>query len=232
MTPQKTRLTLFMLLAFVYASGQTIIPKAGVSVSTITGKYRAQVENQMGFTFGIAMNFTLSDRFSVQPEINFIQKGFTYSYTESNGWETRHDKSNVHINYIELPVLIKFRFGNKNKFFINGGPSLGYGAGGKSKLRISSRGSGVYDDWAFNQQVKFGHRSGTFSMMSSGDELYFDNRLDFGLQAGAGMVIIESIMIELRYSHGLTYLEDKDPINHTTTRNKVIQLTVGMPISK
>jgi hypothetical protein len=231
MNPQKTTVTVLMLLVCIYSSGQTLIPKAGVSFSTITGERAAEIEKQAGFTLGLAVNFALSHRLSMQPELNFIQKGFVYRYRVENGPATRRDKANVHINYIEMPVLIKFAFGDKNRFFINGGPSLGIGMGGASHLKISSRGSGVYDDWAYTQKVKFGHRPGKFSVINSPDELYFDNRLDFGLQVGGGMIVVERIMIELRYTYGLSYLDDKDPDNRTTTQNRVLQLTLGMPVN-
>ncbi len=81
-------------------------------------------------TAGIVAAFQLSDKFAIQPELYYIQKGYKSEITVLN--ETVDFKSTL--NYIELPLLFKGRFGpGPLKFNAMLGPSFGYGFNGKSK---------------------------------------------------------------------------------------------------
>lgn len=84
-----------------------------------------------GGTAGVTAEFGITDWFAVQPEINWTQKGFNFD----EGID--FDLGNLPIeagadvvfrtNYLELPVLGKFKFGNDVvKGYVAAGPQVGY----------------------------------------------------------------------------------------------------------
>jgi dTDP-4-dehydrorhamnose reductase len=92
----------------------------------------------------------------------FHQKGFKYKYKEP-GYE---DEATYNLNYIELPILAKVKFG---KFHAEAGPSFGYGIGGKYKGTYTDQGqSEDYDG-----KIKFGKEPDN----SNFDDHYIDNAL-------------------------------------------------------
>lgn len=76
-----------------------------------------------GITLGVASNFMLGETFSIAPELNFSQRGFT--------WEGDIINSEVRQNYLELPVLFRLTFGETLQGYANAGPVVSYWLGGK-----------------------------------------------------------------------------------------------------
>lgn len=106
-------------------------------------------------------------------------------------------------NYLELPLLLKVNFGTEQiKAFANAGPSFAYWLGGKFKQG--------------DNEVDIDFDDGNY------------NRLDIGLQFGAGVGIEAgpgAVTLEARYGIGLTdYTEDVD------TKNRVIAVMLGYAI--
>jgi hypothetical protein len=195
------------LVSFTFS--QSIIPKAGVSLAKLGGSdvESGEAKFNLGFTFGCGFNVELGDGpFSVQPELNYIQKGFKNDQT-INGTEVN---TKWKISYIELPVLVKASFGEATKFYLNAGPSIAVGLGGKVKVK----GNGMSAD----VDIKFGDSD-------SEEVVYIEKRMDFGLQFGGGVIIAEKVMIDVRYGLGLSPLfEDVSVTNNT------LQFTVGIPL--
>src|SRR5690242_10651190 len=150
---RKTIQTVLLVIGTVVATqAQTIIPKVGLSLATTTasGVQEDGVTNtvgaQPGFTLGAGYNISIGTLgksiFSLQPELTFVQKGFS---AESKGefydgeaiYEFSADQ-NFKINYLEIPVLAKLEFGSdKARFFAYAGPSLGLALGGKMKAEVT-----------------------------------------------------------------------------------------------
>lgn len=92
-----------------------IIPKIGVNFSkqnieNLGGeKMRTRIQGGVGFKFN-----TNIQNFSIQPELNYIGKGTRLK----NG----NVKSDLDLNYLEIPVLAKYSFG---PVYVNAGPSIG-----------------------------------------------------------------------------------------------------------
>jgi hypothetical protein len=206
--------------AGVHAQGPSIIPKAGLTISKMAVKDDEGMKSKLGFTLGVGLNMPLGEGpISIQPELNFIQKGLKGESTEA-GVATEITET---INYLEIPFLVKATFGEATKFYVNAGPSVGFGLGGKYKYKGSIGGvSGEVDG-----KIKFGDGE-------EDDVAYYDNSTDIGLQLGAGVVIAEKIVIDLRYGLGMTSLmdtpdgEDKEDY---MMKNRVFQFTVGIPLS-
>ncbi|MEO7988131.1 MAG: porin family protein [Chryseolinea sp.] len=169
---------------------------------------------------GVAAEIPLVGKMlALQPELLFHQKGFK-SEDPGDG-EYKEEDSNT-LNYLELPVLVKVKFG---KFYAIAGPSFAYGIGGKSKTTYHDLIAGTTTK--STDKIKFGKEPDNYQ----GDDIYVDNAFDIGVQAGVGMKI-SVIVIDLRYGIGMTNLLDKpsgSPYDYKS-KNGSLQLTVGVPI--
>ena len=204
---------LFFTVAFAslasFAFSQSIIPKAGVSLAKVGGSDVEDAKFNLGFTLGCGFNLPLgTGPISVQPELNYIQKGFK-SEMDFDGTvlDTRWK-----VGYLELPVLVKASFGEATKFYLNAGPSIAMGLGGK--MKVKSNGMSVDVD------IKFGDND------FSEDAVYIEKRMDFGVQFGGGVIIAEKVMIDVRYGLGLSSLYED-----VTVTNNTLQFTVGVPLN-
>ncbi len=223
---KKLTLTAGLLLALTTAFAQTLIPRAGVTFSG--SSYRpnadfAQTSTQqpmVGFTAGVGYDIFINDRFSVVPEINFVQKGMNVSEVDyPDGYEYKLN-SEYKLNYLEVPVLVKLKFGGVTKFYVNAGPSVALGLGGTYKFRSTFGGLPLNED--VNSKIKFADKPTDYD----GNNVYIDNRIDAGIQVGAGAVLFGKVNIDVRYTTGVTNL-----INDTDFKNRVIAISLGVPLN-
>jgi hypothetical protein len=86
---------------------------------------------------------------------------------------------------------------------------------------------GVTNSEEGDRKIKFGEMPSN----GQGDEMYIDNGLDIGGQAGGGVLMANRIVVEFRYSYGLTDLYDENPdIEDNTSKNYGFQLIVAVPL--
>lgn len=121
-----------------------------------------------GARAGVAADITIYDggmsRISIQPGVDFAMKGYK-PVADSKG----KDGITTSLYYVDIPVLANFGFdlGNDLGVFVNAGPYLGVGVGGKTSVK-----------------------GGNASLNLNGnpfDKDGFFNRLDWGAQVGAGV---------------------------------------------
>ena len=105
------------------AQGVRIGLKGGASYSTVVGQNVVGAAYKWGFHGGILLNFKLNDRFSLQPEVLYSQKG------------TREDNSStrINLNYVDLPVMLRVAPGIGG-LFLEAGPQVGYLAGSDASI--------------------------------------------------------------------------------------------------
>lgn len=212
-----------LVLLSIIAKAQTLIPKFGAAVSTISYNQLAadglDVQNKIGIVGGVGLEFMLGGKMALQPELLFHQKGWKSSITDTDFNMTQ--QSTVTINYLEIPILVKVKFGS---FYVNAGPSVALGLGGKYTLKESGTYNGTFD-W----NIKFGNTLNT-SDYEKVDAVYINNNIDVGLQVGGGYVVANKIMIDLRYGFGLTNIMDKNDLKDNKSKLRSFQVTVGVPI--
>ena len=194
--------------------------KAGVNIATMAeeGKdvTRNDIENKsiVGAVLGIAYEMNVAGIFSIQPELLYSQSGGSNSYTLLGAYT----KTKYKINYLELPVLAKLKFGNKNGngvgIHIAAGPWLGYALNGhySSKTTLGETVISEVDrDYSFDNQ---------------------DNakRTNYGFIAAAG-VSSGHLVFDLRYNFGINNLLDNDADNgndnNPVLQTRGIALTLG-----
>jgi hypothetical protein len=108
------------------AQGARFGLKAGASYTSVVGQNVAGASHKWGFHGGVLVNFKLNDRFSLQPEVLYSQKG-----TKGDGSRNR-----INLRYVDLPVLLRAGTG-LGGLFVEVGPQLGYLAA--SDARLDSR---------------------------------------------------------------------------------------------
>jgi hypothetical protein len=229
----------YLSFVFLFATGlsycQTIIPKAGISISNVStssiesGFISIKPKSTIGFTGGIGINFPINDKFSVQPELLFTQKGSrikqetSFSIFGSSAFFKADAKATI--SYLEIPVLAKVTFGDDLKYYINAGPSVSIGLGGKYSYEFTvSDGSNPPETEKDSGSIKFGESSDPDQSIG-----YIKKRVDIGIQIGGGVIIAQKLIIDLRYGMGFTNI-NSDSSDSGKAQNRSFQITVGMPI--
>jgi hypothetical protein len=224
---------LFIITTVTVSQAQTLIPKVGLTISTLAIEESNDPENQYsvssntGFTFGVGYNFPVANlgqvAFSLQPEATYIQKGFkgktTGEFVIGEQYYQVHATSSETINYFEIPILAKFEYGNdKLKVALYTGPSIGFGLGGKYKTTNAvDTGEGIEH---YDSEGKIIFYNG-----NEENRVELDHNVDFGIQGGASFTFFNHVALDVRYGKGLTNLNHGDK-----SRNNVLQFTIGVPI--
>jgi Outer membrane protein beta-barrel domain len=125
---------------------------------------------------GFLLEFNLNDKFALQPELNYIQKGYKTGVVIEN---VTRDVKTV-LNYVELPFLVKGKFGpGRVKFNALVGPSFGYAFNGKLKSDIADADIDFKD--AEVKRWDIGAVLGVGASMDAGPgALFLDARLGWG----------------------------------------------------
>jgi len=208
---------IFSLLVIVLLTtpnyGQvSIAPTMGLTYSSRTGWYNGNEASPeqnnkfiLGFTGGVAVNIELSKMISLQTEFLWIQKGMItasmYPFFIDFGQNFKGGDLKIIYNFLEIPLLIKFSFGNDIKYFVETGPYVSYAINGKYKYEPYS----YFDGTESSGKINF--EEFTFENIQDGrphDPKYF-NQLDVGIYIGGGIgkkVGPGTLLIDLRYGFG------------------------------
>jgi hypothetical protein len=156
-----------------------------------------------GFVGGVGADFNINERFAIQPEILFHQKGWK-DVVNANSAGVIKDKFTL--NYLEVPIAVKYKI---KSFYLSGGAWVAYGLGGKMEQTQMS--------WTpplrLEKDVLFG--KGGY------------RRWDGGAQISFGAKIKNMFTAELRYGRSFVNFKEVDNSNNDKTKNVSLQLTVG-----
>ena len=154
---------------------------------------------KLGFAGGVFINKSFGKVFSIQPELNYMQQGFSVT----NGIDTEILNNQA----VNLPILLKMAIGGENfKVFVNGGPYAGFLLKSEKKIDL------------FGQKV-----TNLVDFATDATKEISTNRVDYGVQAGAGLQFNiggPKLEIEGRYNYGLA-----DPMNYAGTKPSYIGQT-------
>ena len=158
--------------------------KGGLGSSDISGSSGAKTA-RVGLQVGGVLTQKISDNFSMQYEAIYSQKGIAQTAAFS-GVEM---KAETNIDYLEIPVLAKYKV--MDKVSIYGGGYAGLALSKKLKITVSS----------VSGEADLGNQA---------------NDLDYGLILGGQMRITDKIIVDARYNLGLTkVLKSGDNKNST-----------------
>ncbi|WP_460974967.1 porin family protein [Spirosoma knui] len=164
----------------------------------------AKAQYAPGVTAGLVINYAFDKSFSIQPEVSYTQLGSQYK----GNFRGQELKIGSTINVVEVPVLLKYSFGDFShgiQLFVNAGPFIYYGLSAQTKTTV-----GTQSD---TQKTTFDKNT--------------DGRLIYGVAAGVGAsapIGPGSLLVEARFNYGLgsnaKNASDDD-------KTKVVTLSVG-----
>jgi hypothetical protein len=167
-------------------------------------------QSGLGFSAGISAQFHVNKHWSVVTDINFERKG-THSdgvLTDNLGEVIGTFRCKQQFDYLALPVLVRYHFGEQIQFFVNAGPFVGY---------------------LLHQNNKIS--SDLFGLTSYSSKADF-NPLDAGVSAGFGMTAHFnskfSYAIELRNNLGIYNISALPVINNEKVQTNSLNLSVSL----
>jgi len=152
-------------------------------------------KSKTGFTAGIITDIPLGKSISLQPALQYTQKGGVEKET-FDGYEY---KSTVSLNYLELPVNLVYKTNSAHtKFYFGAGPSIALGLSGNAKMESGGESEST--------KINFGSEED--------DDL---KGLDLGANILAGLMFKSGVSVSVNYNMGLSNLfigGDKDNYLH------------------
>lgn len=101
--------------------------KAGGNLTTFTGSSNSNYSSwstQAGWNAGIFTNFMLGNHFSISPEVLYSKAGAKITTTSSQNNVNFNSTSNLHVDYLMVPVMAKYRF--TGGLYIETGPEISF----------------------------------------------------------------------------------------------------------
>ncbi|MDQ3419888.1 MAG: PorT family protein [Acidobacteriota bacterium] len=179
--------------------------KAGVNVASVvfdgdpSGGYN---ERRVGFLAGGFAVLPVSGPVAVQIEALFSQKGAKISV------EDESLEATLELDYLDVPVMLRVQgpvLGN-NRLHFFGGPSVAFRTGSRSKLSDQS----------------FEFAQGSIDNIEDSIEPF-----DLGIVAGAGLDIGRRVVVDARYSWGLSTI-NKDTSAGIEMKNRLFSIMAGV----
>jgi hypothetical protein len=178
--------------------------KGGVNLATIPALADAVDEPDLDTTWrtGIALGgfvaFAVGERFDIQPEVLYVQKGIRFE----GSMGPFGGESTVELDYIEVPVLAVFRFAadRGSTGYVFGGPAFAFNTG----ARVST--SGIDEEPEIDDMIK-----------DSEFSLVFGGGVSFG-----------RLLAEARWTEGLTAIDDAGTLLDEEVRNRAVTFLFGV----
>ncbi|WP_077919505.1 porin family protein [Spirosoma sp. 209] len=183
------------------------------------GSFTPDFHPSPGPTGAIFLDFPISERVSIRPEIAYVQKGFMVK----EGFElnlggfplTVGARIAYQTQTMEMPLLAKVNLtdGPVQPYFI-AGPAISYTLDG----RVRTRGTALITTQPIDVDVNYGSMLNRWDVGAVGG-------LGLAMDAGAGKFFIEG-----RYTHGFTR-QVQVPVVNVNVRNRGVAVSVGYSIS-
>jgi hypothetical protein len=168
---------------------------------------------------GINVEYLIKEKLSLKLDLNYERKSQkadnTLEIFDYNGSSKVYNfTSKKNYDYLVLPIMIKYSFTNRNSFFINGGPYIGY----LLKSNITNDLGNI--DGVINEPF---------------ETTKYNNRTDFGLSIGIGknfeLKENNSIFIEIRENLGLTNTSKNTVLGNGTVKTNSLNLIIGYSLN-
>ncbi|MBF9255190.1 PorT family protein [Pontibacter sp. 172403-2] len=178
--------------------------KAGGGFSKAAGDGSDQMQHLAGMQAGLLLSYEFVSRLAVQAELNYNQKGFTYSEYAADASSDEYLSGDMRLHYLELPLLLKIQ---KGGLFAEAGPYVGYLLNKDSDVhRFSS--SGIVPE-----PVDLGPEPVSINDF---------NRWDYGYAAGIGLIMDNGFFLSIRNTGGFRSFSKA-----LDQKNQVWQISVG-----
>ncbi|MEO7977716.1 porin family protein [Flavobacterium sp.] len=218
------RLTLLMTLS-TYSQNSKIKFgfQGGLNYSNFRGYTIPSSFNQFysespafAYLFGVNFEYKIQGKLGLKLELNYERK----SQKADQSIELREnfdDPSQIYnftsrknYDYLILPILLKYNFTNKNSFYLNGGPFIGYLL--KSKITNDLNAPGINSD----------------DVDTTKDNKKTDVGISLGLGKNFDLGENKTINVEIRENLGLANTNKKPLWNGGNAKTNSINLIVGI----
>ncbi|MBL7818089.1 MAG: PorT family protein [Saprospiraceae bacterium] len=217
-------LVLFSCASFATISAQTFSlgGKVGYNWNNVAAPaFNGTIDfkNMTNTNFGLVAQIGLTDNFSIQPELNYLQKGFRINegtdLTLFNVPVPVGVNAVTAIKYVEMPLLAKYKFRSEGASgYVFAGPSVGYALSGNLETHA---------------QVIIDFKVGTTPINLDAVDY---KRLEVGGVVGAGFEVPignAKLFGEARYTHGFNQVYTV-PVVGAEVKNKGFGVSAGFAI--
>lgn len=196
---------------------------SNINQSDVVDAVTPELDNLTAFSIAGFMEFPLTSAITFQPELAYTVKGFSLAQGADidlfGAPLPVGVTAKTSFDYLELPLLMKARFGNEQaEFFLLAGPSVGYALGGQVKTQAT----GLLDLNLTKTNVNL-------------DAINY-KRFEFAGIVGAGFAFdagFGKFIIDGRYQHGFTQLYDIPLVGeNVTNRGFAVNAGFAFPINR
>ena len=149
----------------------------GVNIATFDAE-NDEISSRVLWGAGFILSYDLNENFSLQTEPMYLKKGGIREQQDDD------PKLTLSQDYIEIPILLNFGYGEKSKFHLVAGPTFGFTISSELEADISG-------------------------IMFEADIIDLTESIDVGLCFGGGFsteISPGSLFLEVKYNMGLTNL--------------------------
>jgi hypothetical protein len=171
--------------------------KAGVNINRITGQSYKSGFNY-NYQLGGFLQFNFSNRFGLQPEVNFVQSSSEFTNDATDIYDDIFrggGQKKAKLNYLEVPLLLNINVGESKHVKLQFGPAFG--------ARLSE----------------------TVDSLKTGGNIYTAS--DWSAIGGL-WIQLPLVNIGARYKYGLTNINSNAIEADKAWRNQAIQIFVGV----
>ncbi len=195
----------FLLVAFLgslalHAQTKFGIKAGGNSASwtvKLNGVKDDEYKSRMGFHFGAVIDHAISENFSIQPHVLFVNRG--------SGIKHDDHTDNAVVNAIDVPINFLYKApAGAGKFFMGGGPNLGFNLNAKIK-----------SDEEADEKLDIGNGEGELK------------RFDFGVNLLAGYELNNGLFFSANFTPGIANLENPVSGIDLTARSNFFGFSIG-----
>ena len=210
---------------------QKIYIQGGVNLANITKDLSENNNMLTTFNAGILARVKIAGIVGFETGLLLTghgSKAETIFFTNGNDQITKI-KSTFNPVYLELPLnlIIKIGVCGGPSFFINAGPYVAMGAGGKAKVETSG---GIAGTIKSESKIEFAHDN---PIIFEQDDAAYNKlkRFDYGVNLGGGMNF-KKIILKANYGFGLANINSTQSIFNADNKNKyrTISFSVGIPL--
>lgn len=222
---KKTVLTFLLLTSIAAVSQEKKIKfgvQAGLNYSNLRGYTIPSLYSQFydesaafGYLIGFNAEYQLKDKLSLRAELSYERKTqkadnlIELIPNFDDPIQTYQFTSKKHYDYIVLPIMIKYAFTNKDSFYVNGGPFIGF--------LLQSKITNDLDVPDFNSD----------DLDTTNDNKSTDFGLSFGIGKEISLNDTNSISVEIRDNLGLSNTSKIDVWNGGTVKTNSLNLLVS-----
>lgn len=179
--------------------------QGGINISSIEGDFAEIFDSSTGYHINFNMEFEFSDKFSLQPSLQYSLQGGKSILEDAITGEYFED--NIKLTYLNMPVLVKYYI--FRGFTLEAGPQAGLLLSAKNKWEYKTLIlADEYDEASGEEDIKDDFES-----------------LDYGIKLGLGYKLNNGLSFAAHYYLGMADIT-KDNIG-SKSQTHAIQIGIG-----